>query len=37
MARLAGNVHGVVVQMTMLAWPASGPVTMGNLTQAAVS
>ena len=32
MARLAGNVQGVVVQMAMLAWPASSPLTIGNFT-----
>jgi hypothetical protein len=32
MARLAGSVHGVVVQITMLALSFSGPVTIGNFT-----
>ena len=31
MATLAGSVHGVVVQMTMLAFPARGPETMREL------
>ncbi len=31
MARFAGNVQGVVVQMTRLAWSFSGPVDDGKL------
>ena len=35
MPRLAGSVHGVVVQMTMEALSVSPPVTMGNFTNTA--
>ena len=37
MAKFAGSVHGVVVQITMLAWPANSPRTIGNFTYTAGS
>ena len=37
MSRLAGNVHGVVVQIAMLALSLSAPEIIGNFTKTAVS
>src|SRR5207248_4357011 len=36
-ARFAGNVHGVVVQIAMLALSFHSPLVIGNLTKTAVS